>query len=81
MRKFLTHCVTKKGMRDIPALFTQEEFKLNKSHIYTRGTTKKEVIKRYPKHTNLIEAIMYDNTPVHYISMVSEELKWASKKK
>ena len=33
------------------------------------------------KCTNLIEAIMYDTTPVNYISMVSEELKWFVKEK
>ena len=35
----------------------------------------------YTKRTNLIEAIMYDTTPVHYISMVSEQLKWVLKDK
>ena len=34
-----------------------------------------------PKLTNLIEAKMYDTTPVHYISMVSEEFKWVVKEK
>ena len=28
------------------------------------------------KRTKLIEAIMYDTKPVHYISVFSEELKW-----
>ena len=65
----------------MPEIFTQEEFKINKSHIHTRGTTKEKVMERYPKHTNLIEAILYDITPVHYISMVSEQLKWAVKEK
>ena len=30
---------------------------------------------------NLIEASMYDTTPVHYIRMVSEELKWVVEEK
>ena len=30
---------------------------------------------------NLIEPIMYDTNPVHYISMVSEELKWVLNEK
>ena len=34
-----------------------------------------------PKFINLIEASMHDTTPVHYISMISEELKWVVKEK
>ena len=34
-----------------------------------------------PKRTNIIEASMYDTMPVHYISMVSEELTWVVKEK
>ena len=33
------------------------------------------------KFTKLIEAIIHDTTPVHYISMVSEELKWVVREK
>ena len=35
----------------------------------------------YPKRTNIIEDIIYDTKHVHYISMVSEELKWVVKQK
>ena len=34
-----------------------------------------------PKRTNIIEDIIYDTKHVHYISMVSEELKWVIKEK
>ena len=34
-----------------------------------------------PKLANLIEDSMYDTTPVHYSSMVSEKFKWVVKDK
>ena len=68
-------------MRGIPTRVTQKELKSKNAHIDTRGTSKEEVTEGYPKRTNLIEASMYDTTPVHYITMVSEELKWVVKEK
>ena len=66
-------------MRGIPSHITQEELNSKKSHIETRGTSKEAVTEGFPKNTNLIEASMYDTIPIHYISMVSEELKWVVK--
>ena len=68
-------------MRVIPPHVTQEELKSKKAHIDNRGTSKEAVIEGDPKLTNLIEYNIYDTTPVHYISMFSEELKWAVKEK
>ena len=34
-----------------------------------------------PKRTNLTEVSIYDTTPVHYIIMVSKDLKWSVKEK
>ena len=68
-------------MRRIPPQITQEELKSNKAHIDTRRTSNESVMEGDPKFTNLIESIMYDTTPVHYIIMVSEELKWVVKEK
>ena len=68
-------------MRGIPPCVTQEELKSNKAHIDTRRTEKEAVPEGDPKCTNLIEDIMYDTTPVHYISIISEELKWFVKEK
>ena len=70
-----------KGTRGIPSRITQEKFKSNKSLIDTRGTSKEAVTEGDPKPNNLIEASMYDTNPVHYISMVQEELKWVVKEK
>ena len=79
MRKKLTHGVTRKGTRGIPPCVTQEELKSKKAYIETRGTSKEAVTEGYTKCTNLIEASIYDTTPIHYISMVSEDLKWILK--
>ena len=79
MREILTHGVTSKGMRGIPTPVTQEELNSKKAHIDTRGTLKEAVTEGDPKGTNLVEASMCDTTHVHYISMVSEELKWVVK--
>ena len=68
-------------MRFIVPSVTKEELKSKKAYIDTRGTSKESAMEGYPKHTNLIEASMYDTTHVHHISMVSEELKWVVKEK
>ena len=74
-----TRGVTSKVMRGIPSRVTKEKSKSKKSQIDTRGTSKESFLKGDPQLTNLIEASMHDNKPVHYISMVSEELKWIVK--
>ena len=81
MRKLKTHGVTRKVMSGILSHVTQEELKSKKAQIETRGTSKEAVTEGYPKCTNLIEASIYDTTPIHYISMVSEDLKWILKQK
>ena len=68
-------------MRGIPPRVTQEELKLKKAYTETRGTAKESVTEGDPKLTNLVETSMYDITSVHYIRMVSEELKWVVKEK
>ena len=68
-------------MRGIPPRVIQEELKSKKAQIETRGTSKEAVTEGGPKYTNLIEASTYDITPVNYISMVSEDLKWVIKDK
>ena len=70
--KLLTCGVTREGMRGIPPRVTLEELRSKKANIETKGTSKEAVTEGNPKRTNCIEAIMYDTTPVHCISMVSE---------
>ena len=68
-------------MRGIPPCVKKDELNPKKQHIDTRGASNEAVTEGGPKCTNLIEASMYDTTPVHYISIVSEELKWVVKEK
>ena len=80
-KKLPTHGVTRKIMRGIPPCIKQEELNSKKANIDIKGTVKKSVLKGDPKITKLIVSSVYDNKPVHYISMVSEELKWFVKYK
>ena len=66
-------------MRGILPHVTQDELKSKKAQIETRGTSKEAVTEGDPKCTNLIGDSMYYTTPVQYISMFSEDLKWAVK--
>ena len=43
------------------------------------GTENSAALKVDSKPTKIIEASVYDTNPVHYISMVSEELEWVVK--
>ena len=52
---------------------------VKEENIDTKGTAKTTVLKGGPKLTKLIEASVYDNKYVHYISMVSENMKWIVK--
>ena len=66
-------------MRGTPPRVTQEEFQSKRAQIETRGTPKDAAMEGDTKRTNLIEDSIYYTTPVHYISMVSETLKWVVK--
>ena len=50
--------------------------KSKKAQIEANITSKEAVTEGDTKLGNLIEASICDTTPVHYISMVSEESKW-----
>ena len=54
---------------------------VKKPHSDIRGTEKEPVLEGDQKCINLIEASTYYTKPVHYISMVSEDLKWDVKEK
>ena len=68
-------------MRGILSWIKKEEFKPKKANIDTKVTENKLVLKGYPKLNKLIEASVYENKPVNYTSIVSDELKWAVKEK
>jgi hypothetical protein len=75
-KKVLCHGVTRKGMRGIPNCVKQEEGKNKKEQLEKRGTVKAAVLEGDSKCQNLVASSVYDTKPVHYLSMVAEELKW-----
>ncbi len=75
-RKVLCHGVTRKGMRGIPTAVIQNEVKNRKEQLKVRGTVKAAVLENDPKCRNLVASSVYDTKPVHYLSMVCNELKW-----
>ena len=68
-------------MIGILACIKKQELKSKKAHIETRGTENAAVLKGDTKTTKLIEDSVYETKPVHYISVVSEDLKWVVKEK
>ena len=63
-------------MRGILACVSQEVEKSKKKQLLVRGTTKAAVLKGDPNCPDLVATSVYDSVPVHYLSMVCEELKW-----
>lgn len=76
-RKVLCHGVTRSGMRGIPSV-QQAEVKNRKGQIYVRGTVKAAIYYGDGECPNLVASSVYDAKPVHYLSMVPEELKWTT---
>ena len=72
------HDVNRKGVRGIPGCVVQEEKKSQKKQLGVRGKTKASILKGEPNFPDLIATIVYDTNPVHYLSISSEELKWAT---
>ena len=69
------------GMRGIPMHVQQKEVKNRKEQMAVRGTVKAAVLEGDPDCPNLVASSVYDAKPVHYLSMVSDELKWTEMKK
>ena len=61
----------KEGNKSHPAMHYRNEYNSKKAHIDTRRTSKEAFLEGNPKLPTF-EAIMYDNNPLHYISIVSE---------
>ena len=77
----LVHGVTRKPGRGIPdCVFQREEIKRVDQH-KVRGTVKAAVVMGDPGCPNLIASSVYDTKPVHYLSMVTTELKWVVKER
>lgn len=75
-KKVLTHGVARLGSRGVPSCAKQEEIKNRKQQIAVRGTAKAAVLKGDSDCPNLVASSVYDAKPVHYLSMVSTEIRW-----
>ena len=79
--KVLCHGVTRRWGRGIPACVLQEEVKNRKEQLKVRGTVKAAILVGDPGCPNLIASSVYDTKPVHYLSMISNSIKWVVKEK
>ena len=80
-KKVLCHSITRKGMKGIPSSVRQEEAKSRAAQIHVRGTVKAAVLEGDPDCTNLVASSVYDAKPVHYLSMVYNEIRWVEVEK
>jgi hypothetical protein len=79
--KVLCHGVTRRRGRGIPLCVLQEEVKNCKEQLKVRGTVKAAVLVGDPACPNLIASSVNDSKPVHYLSMISNCIKWIVKEK
>ena len=75
-KKVLCHRVARLGMRGVPKHVVQKEVKNRKQQIAVHGTVNTAVLEGNPDCPNLVASNVYNAKPVHYLSMVSEEIKW-----
>ena len=80
-KKVMVGGVTRKGMRGIPKCVVQEEQLSKKNQDAVRGTTKAAVLKGDDECPSLIASSVYDSKPVHFLSMMSKEIKWVEKER
>ena len=80
--KVLCHGVTRKGGRGIPPSVIQQEATNKEEHKHVQGTVKAAVLEGGdPGCPGLTASSICDTKPVHYLSMVTEMLKWIVKKR
>ena len=79
--RVLVHGVTRKWGRGIPDCVLQEEVKNRKAQIGVRGTVKAAKLVGDPECPHLVASSVYDTSPVHYLSMVSDSIKWVPKER
>ena len=75
-KRVICHGVTRMGMQGTSKHVVQQEVKNRKEQISVRGTVKAAVLEGDTKFPNLVASSVYDAKPVHYLSMVSGEVKW-----
>jgi hypothetical protein len=77
--KVLIAGVTRKGGRGLPASVLQEEEKNKDRQLGVRGTVKAAVLRGDEGCPGLVANSVYDTKPVHFLSMICEEIKWVKK--
>ena len=77
----MVHGLTRKGMRWIKPAVKKEEVKNREKKLEVRGTMKDAVLRVDKVCPNLVESSVYDNKPVHLLSMLFQQLKWIVKDK
>ena len=59
-----------------PQACPAKEVKNCKEQLAVCGTAKAAILEGDPDCPNLVASSVYDAKPVHYLSMVSDEIKW-----
>jgi Transposase IS4 len=73
--------VTRKNGRGLPQHVLQEDDKNKKAQMAVRGTVKAAVLVGDRDCKDLLAVSVYDTKPVHFLSMVSETIKWVEKER
>ena len=79
--KVLVHGVTQKGERDIPGCIVQQELTNQTTIEQVQGTVKATKLEGDPDCPCLIASSIYDAKPVHYLSMITDVIKWIVKER
>jgi hypothetical protein len=77
--KVLVAGVTRAKGHGIPKCVLQEAVEKQKDLTTTRGTIKAAVLEGDPGCPELVSVSVYDNKPVHFISMICDSIKWVEK--
>jgi Transposase IS4 len=71
--------VTRKSGRGLPACVVQQEVNNKRQQMAVRGTVKAAVLKGDRDCPDLLAVSVYDTKPVHFISMIAENIDWIAK--
>ena len=81
LSKCLAHGVARTNGRGFPNLINQAKEKNVVQAMMLRGMTKGERLKNSIECPDLLAISVYDTKPVHVMSMCSESVEWAVKKR
>jgi len=81
-KKVMIAGVTRKGGRGLPVCILQDEEKKTKAEEEkVRGTVKAAVLNGDPLCPALVAVSVYDTKPVHFLSMICQEINWIQKER